>query len=78
MPWHIELDRENEHLYIQSRDRERKRVRRHKRLWSGSLATTDYELDGQESGSTVARMYSRISRKRMSLPPMSLPGWGER
>lgn len=78
VPWHIELDRENEHLYIQSRDGERRPVRRHKRLWSGSLATTEYELDGQESGSTVARMYSKISRKRTSLPPISIPGWGER
>ena len=78
VPWHIELDRENEHLYMESRAGGRKPVRRHKRLWSGSMATTEYELDGGESASTVARMYSKISRRRMTLPPISIGGWGER
>lgn len=78
VPWHIELDRENEHLYMESRDGGGKPARRHKRLWSGSMATTEYELDGGESASPVARMYSKISRKRMTLPTIPIGGWGER
>ena len=65
MPWTIELDKEREHLYIESREgwtpgKSSRPVHKHQRSWSGR---TDYEMEG----SPVVRMYSKLNKKRTSL-----------
>ena len=64
VPWSIELDKEKEHLYIESKEGwaqgKGRPVHKHQRTWSGR---TDYEMEG----SPVVRMYSRLNKKRTSL-----------
>lgn len=65
VPWTIELDKEREHLYIESREgwapgKSSRPVHKHQRSWS---RRTDYEMEG----SPVVRMYSKLNKKRTSL-----------
>ena len=53
--WHIALDKERDHLYIESRDGMRKKGR------GVAVQETDFEMR-----SPVARMYSQLGRKRTS------------
>ena len=54
--WHIKLDRERDHLYVENSDLKRYS---HRRNFSQE---TDYEMEGSQ----MARMYSKLSRKRTS------------
>lgn len=65
--WHIELDREHDHFYIESRDAPRSGAGN--KSWQSRVNADEHpELGvGYEMKSPVARMYSQLSRKRTSL-----------
>lgn len=61
--WNIKLDRSRDHFSFESSDKSIGLVGRHKHKWSSSTQQTEYEMEG----SPVARMYSRIRKKRSSM-----------
>lgn len=61
--WHIELDREHDHFYFESKDEHR--GQKSNRNWEGRVdgpGSPEYEMK-----SPVARMYSKLGKKRTSL-----------
>lgn len=60
--WHIKLDREHDHFYIESRDEAR--GHRSNKNWERRV---DHVDPGYEMKSPVARMYSKLSKKWTSL-----------
>lgn len=61
--WNIKLDRSREHVWFEPHEGNRGTAHKYKRSWSSSSQQTEYEMQG----SPVARMYSRIRKKRSSL-----------
>ncbi len=60
--WHIELDREHDHFYIERRNPARgsRNNKKWERMGDGP-GSLEYEMK-----SPVARMYSKVSKKRTS------------
>lgn len=61
--WNIKLDKSRDHVWFEHNEKNRGTLHKYKGSWSGSTQQTEIEMQG----SPVARMYSRIRKKRSSL-----------